>query len=201
VPLLVLLIACSSAGVGPQTGGFPAGSRRNGAEELSEEETAGGLALVCEVYCSKTRTANARLRWKLVPGRALDAAEAGNLSTAVQRLETTVYKDGFAKDLYMSWPMSPAGADRAAPSGALSKQPQGALRAYQMRIVEIDWPKSSELFAAGTAETVAVVENLEPGVNYTWRMAVETDASKLVSPVVTCQAPVCPADRVRKRKP
>lgn len=56
------------------------------------------------MYCSPTKhlTANARLRWRPVPGPALDAVGGGALAAAGQRLETTVYKNGFDKDLYMS---------------------------------------------------------------------------------------------------
>ena len=38
------------------------------------------------------------------------------------------------------------------------------------------------------------VEGLEPGLNYIWRVVIETDDGSLVSETVTCQAPVCPAD-------
>lgn len=83
---------------------------------------------------------------------------------------------------------------RAVPSSSLAKQGRGNVRAYQIRIVEIANPKSPELFATGTAETVAVVEGLEPGVNYTWRVVIPTGAGKLVSPSVRCKAPICPVD-------
>jgi hypothetical protein len=203
--LLVLLAACSSAGAGPgpQIVGIPPGGTTTATQASPEQEAAAGVALICEVYCSETklRTANARIRWKLVPGPALDAAKAANLSRAEQRLETTVYKNGFAKDLYVSLPVSQAGYERAVPSSALAKQGQGTLRAYQIRIVDIERPKSTELFAAGSEETLAVVENLEPGMNYTWRLVIQTDADQVASPTVTCQAPVCPADMVREREP
>lgn len=158
---------------------------------------------MCEVYCSETklRTANARIRWKLVPGPALDAARGQNLSAAEQRLETTVFKDGFAKDLYVGLPVSQSGDERAMPSAALARQGKSTLRAYQIRIVDFERPKSAELFAAGTEETVAVIENLEPGMNYTWRLVIETGATDLVSPVVRCRAPICPADMVREENP
>ena len=38
----------------------------------------------------------------------------------------------------------------------------------------------------------AVVENLEPGVNYTWRMAVDAAAGRMVSPLVSLRAPGLP---------
>jgi hypothetical protein len=204
--LLILLAACSSASAGtePQTGGVPAVGPQTATQTApAQEAAAAGLALTCEAYCSETklRTANARIRWKLVPGPALDAAKARNLSTAEQRLETTVYKNGFDKDLYLSLPISQTGYERAVPSSSLAKQGQERLRAYQIRIVDVERPRSKELFATGAAETVAVVENLEPGMNYTWRLVIQTDADKVASPTVTCQAPVCPADMVREREP
>ena len=202
-PLLILLLACRSAGADPQTVGIPTGGTKTITQAPPEQEAAAGIALICEVYCSETklRTANARIRWKLVPGPALDAAKARTLPAAEQRLETTVYKNGFDKDLYLILPMSQTGYERAAPSDALSKQGQGRLRAYQIRIIDVERPKSTELFATGAAETAAVIENLEPGVSYTWRLVIQTDAGKVVSPAVTCQAPVCPADMVREREP
>ena len=47
----------------------------------------------------------------------------------------------------------------------------------------------------------AVVENLEPGVNYTWRIAINTPAGRIVSRPTTCQAHVCPADLVLTPNP
>jgi hypothetical protein len=53
----------------------------------------------------------------------------------------------------------------------------------------------------------AVVEDLEPGVNYTWRIAIDTASGRIVSAPATLQAMVCPADMVptpgapKKRKP
>lgn len=199
--LLALLVACSTAGASPQAVGIPISSAPVVTEAPPEQAAAAGLTLVCEVYCSETklRTANARLRWKLVPGPALEAAKSADLSAAAQRLETTVFRDGFAKDLYVSLPVSRAGDESAVPSSGLARQGKSTLRAYQIRIVDIQQPKSRELFTAGTAETVAVVENLEPGLIYTWRLVLEPDAARLVSPEVACEAPVCPADMVRER--
>jgi hypothetical protein len=39
-----------------------------------------------------------------------------------------------------------------------------------------------------------VVEGLEPGVNYTWRIAIETESGRIVSESTTIRAVVCPAD-------
>lgn len=205
--LLVLLVACSSAGAGPQTGGVPAGSPQTATPPAPEREAAAaGLVLTCEVYCSETklRTANARLRWRLVPGGTLDAARAGALSTAEQRLQTTVFKNGFEKDLYVSLPVSQrdaAGYENAVPSGALARQGRGVQRAYQIRVIEVARPRSADQFAAGAEETAAVIENLEPGMNYTWRLVIEADSDNLVSPAVRCRAPICPADMVREEEP
>lgn len=196
------LIACSSTGAGAQSDAIQTGGTQGVVRALPEQEQAAGLALTCEVYCSETklRTAQAELRWKLVPGPALEQKRSGTLSTAAAQLQATVFKNGFEKDLFVSLPLSAAtGEQRAVPSRALSKQSgQTGLRAYQFYLVEIEKSRSAEQFAAGAVEEIAVVEGLEPGVTYTWRIVVPAGAGELVSAVVTCQAPVCPADMVRE---
>ena len=41
-------------------------------------------------------------------------------------------------------------------------------------------------------ETSAVVENLEPGVTYTWRLVMTTPSGRVASPDVMVRANVCP---------
>jgi hypothetical protein len=43
-------------------------------------------------------------------------------------------------------------------------------------------------------ETSVVVEGLEAGVTYSWRLRLLTTEGLEVSEPVSCQAPVCPAD-------
>jgi hypothetical protein len=159
-----------------------------------------GLTVTCEVFCSTTkiRTTNARIRWSLTKA-ALDASRVANLSTAKQSLEATIYKNGFEKGQMVSLPIAAVTPTRSiAPE--IAQPAQARLRAFQIRLIEIESPRTD---AAATAESQmsVVVENLEPGVNYTWRVAIETPAGRMVSVSTTCQAPVCPFDAAAPAPP
>ena len=163
-----------------------------------------GIALTCEHFCSDTklRTSNARLRWTLTRA-AISASNMENLAAAAQTLEVTVYKYGFDKGLMVALPLSPATPDRpvlavAAPQAAAQVNPQ-QVRAFQIRLIQIEPLRSAT--ADADAQMGAVVENLEPGVNYTWRIAINTPAGRILSRPTTCQAHVCPADLVPTPNP
>lgn len=193
VNLLLLLMACSSEGASPQaTPGIPTRRAPVVVEPPPESVAASGVALTCEVYCSETelRTALARLSWRVVPGGAADAAEA----SAAERLDATVFPDGFAKGLYVSLPISATGEAVAQPADAVVRQGRARLRAFQIRIAEVEEPRSREDAPGEALEHAVVVEDLEPGMTYTWRLVLAGGAA----PTVTCAAPVCPADMVRR---
>ncbi len=185
VMLLGALIACSyvAAQTGPTVGG-------------SDDEGAAGIVVTCEVFCSETklRTGNARISWTLAAGPAgPEAFGLGDMSSAEQRLETTVFKKGFDKNLYASFPTLDRGTAMQPALGS-SMEP-GAMRAYQLQIIEVERPAGLDTLTAGGAmQTDMVIEGLEPGMNYTWRVVIETEDGEMVSKTVTCQAPVCPAD-------
>lgn len=195
--LLSVSIACTYAGAQPPS---PSGTIQPPVETAAPDK-ASGLTLTCEVFCSPTRlrTANARIRWQIAPGSALAAAGTENLARAVQRLEATVFKNGFEKNLFVSLPVVEPNTERLSQPRISSGQER--LRAFQIRVAEVRAPRDTSRFAAGSEEVVAVVENLEPGVNYTWRLAVDTAAGDFTSQTVRCQAPVCPADFVREDQP
>ena len=159
-------------------------------------QDAAGIIVTCEVFCSETklRTGNARISWRLTAGPGgPEAFGIGDMSSAEQRLETTVFKNGFDKDLYASFQTLERGTETR-PALESSLEP-GAMRAYQLQIIEVKQPAGMEALGAGGATlTDTVIEGLEPGMNYTWRVVVETDDGQLVSKTVMCQAPVCPAD-------
>lgn len=167
-----------------------------------------GLTIDVEGFCSETRlrTSNARITWRA--GRAALAGMA-SLTAAPQRLETTVFKGGFEKGLYVALPIGDAAADRpiaaiapAIPGVAGAAQQTLTRRAYQIRLIAVTAPRAAAAAAAAdTSEMDAVVENLEPGVNYTWRLAVDAPAGRMVSPTVSLRAPVCPADLVEPVPP
>jgi hypothetical protein len=196
--LLNVLIACTHAGAQPQK---PSDAAPQRPAETATPDKASGLTLTCEVYCSPTklRTANARIRWQVAPSSDLAAAGADNLARAEQRLEATVFKNGFEKDLFISLPVVQPNSDQLAAPRVSSRQ--RGLRAFQIRLADVARPQSMDRLAAGTDEVVAEIENLEPGMKYTWRVAIDTAARDFVSQTVTCQAPVCPADMVREDQP
>jgi hypothetical protein len=160
------------------------------------------LTLTVEAFCSDTklRTSDARIRWTM-PSDALEAAGVRDLATARQILETTVYKNGFEKGLLVSVPVA-----QATPEKPIRAQAQGrnaAVRAFQFSLIQIEQQKARG--DGGPMQMGALVEGLEPGVNYTWRIAIQTASGKIVSPSVTNQAMVCTADMaptpsVRKRR-
>lgn len=164
------------------------------ATQPQAEQAQGGVRLTCEVFCSQTklRTANARIRWT-VPGATLRAAGIESAAATTTRLETTVFRDGFAKNLFIALPIAGRGEVGIQP---LAQQPQQAQRrAFQIRVIEVAAP-SRVTEAGGADEHAVVVENLEPGVLYTWRAVVEAGSNRVVSLTATCEAPVCPADMV-----
>jgi hypothetical protein len=176
-----------------------AGDRGMRALATSAQQTARvepALSVTCETFCSETklRTTNARIRWSL-PRAALAAINLTSLSAASQRLEVTVYKNGFDKGLSVALPIS--AATPARPVLPLAQTPQTSAtqpRAFQIRLIEIEQPRAAD---AAATEMGVVIENLEPGVTYTWRVAIDTPAGRIVSSPTRCQARVCPADSIR----
>jgi hypothetical protein len=184
--------ACIPVAVALVTGGASAQDRPNAPVDLR-----------CETYCSseKLRTANARLTWigpGVPQGPAPPALPGGR--PAEQLLETTVVKNGFARDLYASFPTREA-AGGAAPrlAAGAAQRSGGALRAYDLRLVSMVRPQIVGDAAPGALapehqETSVVVEGLEPGLRYTWRVRLEGPQGWRESEPATCIAPICPAD-------
>lgn len=150
------------------------------------------LVVTVEDFCSPTklRTSNARIHWSMTSD-ALAAARVSSLSAARQSLEATVFHQGFEKGLFVSIPMTQAAPDR--PLAARAPEKTSKLRAFQFSLIHVEQPKAA---AQNSTEMAAVVEGLEPGVDYTWRIAIETDSGRLVSAPIQSEAVVCPADMV-----
>ncbi len=193
--LAVLLLA---GGHAPAAAAQPAA----GAQAAARVEP--GLVLEIEVFCSETqlRMSNARLTWR-APAAALGAGVA-SLSAATQQLEATVFKNGFERGLFVALPIGAAAPERpvaAVVQGtAAQQQQQPPRRAFQIRLIEVTAARTAAA-APDTSEMDAVVENLEPGVNYTWRMAVTAAGGRIASRPVTVRALVCPADLVEPPPP
>jgi hypothetical protein len=153
-----------------------------------------GLTLKCEVFCSEAarRPSSARIRWTLSRA-ARTAANITTLAGARQTLEVTVFKDGFQQGLYATLPIAAVSPDRPPIAAAAAQAAQTQLRAYQIRMISVEQPRTTPP-ADGDTEMSAVVENLEPGVNYTWRIAIDTAGGRLLSASTRCKAPVCPSD-------
>ncbi|MFN8061468.1 MAG: hypothetical protein U0Q12_20080 [Vicinamibacterales bacterium] len=149
-----------------------------------------GLAITAETFCSDTklRTSNARLRWTATRAAAADVA-----SVAGQRLEVTVYKNGFDKGLLATLALDGATPERPVQAVVAPQARQATLRAFQIRVIAVEQVRA---IAEGSLEMTAVVEDLEPDVNYTWRVVMGTGASRVVSAPTTVRALACPADLV-----
>src|SRR5436190_7578012 len=128
------------------------------------------------------------MRW----GESAAARATNNLTSLAavkQTVDTTVYASGFEKGLYVSLPV-PAGPVRtpvaaaAAPNAPARQTP---VRAFEIRLVEAGPLPAATAAAAVPRETAdandffAVIEDLEAGVNYTWRITVDAGAARIVS--------------------
>jgi hypothetical protein len=173
------------------------GARAQSTLDTARSESESGLILSADVFCSETklRTANVRVQWSLSPGARSKIGPA-LLGAAKQSLDTTVFAGGFEKGLYVTLPVPASTPPKPVPPVALPNAPgrQTPLRAYQIQLIQIQPARTSP--AADSGEFAVVIENLEPGVNYTWRLTIETPSGKLVSGPITVQAPTCPADMV-----
>jgi hypothetical protein len=161
------------------------------APQITQASDPDGLTITCETFCSDTRlrTANARIRWHATT----PAQEASTRATGTARLETTVFAAGFEKDLYVSLPVTAGARERQPVAMAPLAKDERPLRAFQFRLLDVEPLVRSE---AGTSQQGVVVEDLEPGITYRWRLVVDAAGGRRVSPVVSCEVPVCPADMV-----
>lgn len=151
-----------------------------------------GLTIVCETYCSETRlrTANARIHWYASqPKTEAASVDLGGQAT----LQTTVFDEGFEKGLFVTVSAGRESSDRRVVPAEAQARATRPLRAYQFRVLGVEIQRRS---AVDTAESGILVEDLEPGVNYQWRVVVGAAGAASISPVVTCMAPICPADLV-----
>jgi hypothetical protein len=180
-----------------------------GTRTTVQSQSPSGLTVTAEAFCSSTkiRTSNVRLRWSLSPeGRT--ANQLPRFVGANQRIETTVFLNGFEKGLFVTLAVPAASAPNAqftaVPATTQAPQMRQALpRSFQIRLIEAR--ASTDPVVPGAAvpdgEFTAVVEDLEPGLNYKWRLTIETAAGALVSVPVEVQAVTCPVDEAAEPKP
>ena len=174
-------------------------SRETTAQQATPQSVEDSIVITAESFCSQTklRTTNARIRWSM-PAATAQARGVASLSAATQVLEATVYKNGFDKDLMVSLPIGQTALER--PVAAQVRGQARTPRAFQISLIEVERPRA-EIAADAAPELGAVVEGLEPGVTYTWRVAITAASGRIVSPTVSVQANVCPADMVREPAP
>lgn len=128
-----------------------------------------------EVSCSQTkpRTGIAELSWR-TEKRLFNK----------QRLDVTVYKQGFEKDLYtILWPIRAEQQFQIPRSNKLEE----TSRALALNAVNVNVDEKQD-------SIVVKLEGLEPGLVYFWRICTLSNKGWRPSSVVRCEAPVCPAD-------
>ena len=150
----------------------------------------GPKLLTVNVGCSETelRMPVARVTWP----RSIEAEQRG------QRLDTTVYKEGFERDWYAWVPTDRGGKFELEPAlrEMLAKDDGGqAFRPFDM-VARPDKPDNEKEQGLAVME----VRNLEPGVLYRWRLRNRLTEGWMPSETVTVEAPVCVADMVREER-
>jgi hypothetical protein len=104
------------------------------------------------------------------------------------RIDLTVYPDGFAKGLYVSAPIAEKQTFQPAPGFRALAAPTTALNVVTERVV-------------AERERAAVnidLARVDPGMLYTIRVPVMTEAGWIGSRSVEVMAPICPSDEVRR---
>jgi hypothetical protein len=177
-----------------------------------EKETSGqtpSLGLTCETYCSRTklRTVNAQIRW-IDPNVTLGERADATGGPIEQQLQTTVFRDGFTDGRFATFPsIEPSGASpQIPPARDGQQQPPTQLRPFDLRIVGVTRPKATgeaardllRLSPEQRASSV-IVEGLEPGLTYRWRIRYRSNSDWQTSEAVICRAPICPADMREER--
>ena len=176
-----------------------------------EIETSGqtpSLGLTCETYCSRTklRTVNARIRW-IDPNVTLGQRPDATGGPVEQELQTTVFKDGFTTGRFATFPsIDASGATPTLAPPREGQQQPTQLRAFDLRIVGVICPRatgeaSPDLLKLSPEQrtSAVVVEGLEPGLTYRWRIRYRNNAEWQTSDPLICTAPICPADMREER--
>jgi hypothetical protein len=147
------------------------------------------VALECSVTCTDTfpREALAIVRWSPTKEAQLNARSG-------QRLEATIYKNGFEEGAFVGVeaPTVMELQSFKSPGKETRKLPPALTK---LRTV-LPPKEDANLRLESTADKrVVLVTGLEPGVNYFWRIAAGAGDNQVASTIVRCQAPVCPFDQ------
>ncbi len=136
------------------------------------------LELSCWVECDPVEAGVglAHITWE----------EPKTSTTAVKQLEFTETKRGFDLREYATLRL---GSPRPRPPApALSKPQLQDVPAFDVRARQLSLPRS----AGGPAHVV--LEGLEPGTYYYWRMRTQAAGRWIVLGSTSCAAPTCPVD-------
>jgi hypothetical protein len=130
-----------------------------------------------EVFCSETklRTGVVSLTWR-TDAHFFDK----------QRLDITVYKGGFEKDLYtILWPLK---KDQKFRTSRRVKLPnRSSNQSLYLNVEEINVDTQKNLVSTK-------LDGLEPGLNYFCRVLTLDKKGWIPGKIVRWQAPICPAD-------
>ena len=129
-----------------------------------------------DVWCSDVFLGSgiARLNWAF-PDKAADSAAA----VPTVRAEVTMYPEGFANKKFSTYE-----ARRA--TTRPGESPMKAL---------VDAPPLAD------GSPYVVVRDLQPGVLYRWRLAVQTDKGTVTSETLEFRGPICPVDSEMDSEP
>lgn len=128
------------------------------------------------VACSRTKL---RTGVAIISGEPVAAVGAPDL-----RLDVAVDKEGFARGAYATLlPLSGGRAFRPNASAA-----ELYARALDLRVAD------EGAVPAPKPDGAVVIERLEPGLNYFWRVARRTDRGWIAGEIVRVEAPTCVAD-------
>lgn len=172
--LLAALSGCASSRPQPTVPPATGDATR---DMVLDTDTLRSPSLRVEVACSRTRL---RTGVAIISGEPLAAVGAPDL-----RLDVAVDKEGFARGAYTTLlPLSGGRTFRkSAPAAELYA------RALDLRVAT-----GEDARLTPKADGAVVVEQLEPGLNYFWRVARRTDRGWVAGEVVRVEAPTCVAD-------
>lgn len=155
----------------------------------------------CESYCSPTKpgTSVAEFRWRVSP-QPLSARDLARRK-ASERIQVTVYKDGFERGYYAE--VMPVGTARKFAMRTPRRRP--GLSALVLADVATTQEKNKPGFRLlqmpdqSGEWAVARVEGLEAGLLYFWRLQGNT-AGATPDKIVRCLAATCPVDSGPRRR-
>ena len=164
--------------------------------------------LQCQTYCNSTvqGISKARLTWK-PPRSYLDpklSTSAGMADVVRQRVDVSVYKQGFEKNIYAMTSIYRRESEKG----------MNVIKSRTFQPIYVTDPKSQPAAFENVGQTMNLsvadiapaearsdafeihVEGLAGGVNYFWRVLSLTNDGWVPSDVIRCQALVCPVDNV-----